>query len=72
MEGDNTIISCSYPQLCTTVKVGSQIYIADGLLTCEVTDVHEDHVVVICKNSCTIGEMKNMNLPQAIIDLPIL
>ena len=27
---------------------------------------------VICKNSCKLGEKKNMNLPGAIIDLPTL
>jgi len=70
--GDNTQIACSYPSLCTTVKVGSEIYIADGSLTCEVTEVHDDHVVVLCKNGCVIGERKNMNLPKAKVDLPVL
>lgn len=27
---------------------------------------------MICKNACKLGEKKNMNLPGAIIDLPIL
>lgn len=27
---------------------------------------------VTCKNSCTLGERKNMNLPGAIVDLPTL
>ena len=63
MLGDNTQIACSYPSLCTTVKVGSQIYIADGSLTCEVKEVHDDHVIVLCKNGCKIGERKNMSLP---------
>jgi len=41
MEGDETKIACSYESLCSTVKVGSPILIADGSLTCEVTEVHE-------------------------------
>ena len=39
IEGDNTKIACSYKNLCSSVKKGSLIYIADGSLTCEVTDV---------------------------------
>jgi len=41
MEGDNTKIACSYPALPTTVSVGSIIYIADGSLTCVVTEILE-------------------------------
>lgn len=32
----------------------------------------DDAVMVVCKNSCKIGERKNMNLPGAIVDLPTL
>lgn len=39
--GDNKQIACSYKSLPQTVHVGSVIYIADGSLTCEVTEVHE-------------------------------
>lgn len=41
IEGDNTRISCSYPSLPTSVKVGSTIFIADGSLTCVVTELKE-------------------------------
>ena len=41
IEGDNKQIACSYKSLPQTVNVGSTIYIADGSLTCEVTEVHE-------------------------------
>ena len=71
-KGDNTTIACSYKALPQTVKVGSVIYVADGSLTCEVAEVHDDHVIVNCKNGCKIGERKNMNLPGAIVDLPTL
>ena len=39
-QGDNTCIACSYPQLATTVQVGSTIFVADGSLTCEVLSLH--------------------------------
>ena len=38
-EGDTTTIACSYKSLPTTVKVGSTIFIADGSLTCTVTEI---------------------------------
>ena len=41
IEGDTKQIACSYKSLPQTVHVGSVIYIADGSLTCEVTEVHE-------------------------------
>ena len=41
IEGDCTKIACSYKSLPKTVSVGSIIYIADGTLTCEVTEVHD-------------------------------
>lgn len=72
VKGDETQIACSYKSLPKTVKVGSTVFVADGSLTCEVVEIKDDHVVVECKNSCTIGERKNMNLPGAIVDLPTL
>lgn len=72
VKGDETQIACSYKSLPKTVKVGSTIFVADGSLTCEVVEIKDDHVVVECKNGCTIGERKNMNLPGAIVDLPTL
>lgn len=70
--GDNEQITCSYKDLPTTVKVGSTIFIADGSLTCTVTEIGDDHVIVRCENGVTLGEKKNMNLPGAIVTLPTL
>ena len=39
IEGDNTRIACSYKTLPETVQVGSIIFIADGSLTCEVSEI---------------------------------
>jgi pyruvate kinase len=41
LEGDNTRISCSYKSLAESVQVGGTIFIADGSLTCEVTEILE-------------------------------
>jgi len=41
IEGDNTRIACSYKSLCESVQQGSTIFIADGSLTVEVSEVLE-------------------------------
>ena len=41
IEGDNQRISCTYKALPTSVSIGSTIYIADGSVTCEVTEILE-------------------------------
>jgi pyruvate kinase len=41
IDGDSTKIACDYKSLPKTVSVGSMIYIAEGTLTCEVTEIHE-------------------------------
>ena len=37
--GDPTTIACSYAALSKTVKVGSTMFVADGSLTLEVTEI---------------------------------
>ena len=41
IEGDNKRISCSYKGLPNSVSIGSTIYIADGSLTCEVSEIFD-------------------------------
>jgi len=72
IEGDTKRIACSYKSLPQTVAVGSTIFVADGAITCEVSEIFEGGVKVIVKNNAKLGEKKNMNLPGAIIDLPTL
>lgn len=72
LEGDNTKIACSYNSLCTSVKVGQDVLVADGSLTCQVKEIMADSIKVTCLNGCKLGERKNMNLPGVIVDLPTL
>jgi len=70
--GSTEAIACSYKALPKSVKVGSQIFIGDGNLTCEVKEIFEDKVRVTCMNAYRLGERKNMNLPGSEVDLPTL
>jgi len=72
IEGDESRIACSYPELPTTVKPGDEILIADGSLSCRVKECYEDCVNCEVLNDATIGERKNMNLPGIVVNLPTL
>lgn len=72
LHGDETMITCSYKSLPTSVNVGSRIFIADGSVTCIVKELKEHSVMVEVMNDAKIGERKNMNLPGCQVDLPIL
>jgi len=71
-EGTPEEISCSYKSLAQTVQVGSTIFVADGSLTLEVTELGDTWIKARCLNDCTLGNKKNMNLPGAVVDLPTL
>ena len=47
IEGDTKRIACSYKSLPQTVAVGSTIFVADGAITCEVSEIFE---VIIIEN----------------------
>ena len=67
---DENLLFVDYQSLKKSVKKGSKIFIADGLLSLEVTEVNEDHVMTKVLNDASISSRKNCNLPGAIIDLP--
>ncbi|PFH33551.1 pyruvate kinase PyK1 [Besnoitia besnoiti] len=70
--GDETTIACSYAALPQSVKPGNTILIADGSLSVKVTEVGNDYVLTRVENAATIGERKNMNLPNVKVQLPVI
>ena len=65
IEGDSTRIACSYKSLPETVSIGSTIYIADGSLTCEVTEVMEvRHLLVYFGVLCEKQKMSTLSLAK--------
>jgi len=71
-KGDETKIACTYKKLPTSVKPGSMILIADGSLVLKVTECLKESVMCEIQNNQSIGERKNMNLPNVKVDLPVL
>jgi len=73
-KGNEKMIALSYKQLARDVKPGNQILCADGSVVLEVLscDVKNGTVRARCKNSASLGERKNTNLPGVIVDLPTL
>lgn len=69
-EGDSTKIACSYEKINQSVKVGSQVLIADGSIVTKVTEILPSGIKVEVQNDAELGERKNMSLPGAKIDLP--
>ena len=71
-KGDESKIACTYEKLPTSVKPGSTILIADGSLVLTVTECLASSVKCKVENDQSIGERKNMNLPNVKVDLPVL
>lgn len=61
VEGDTTRIACSYRSLPETVQVGSIIYVADGALTCEVTEIQE---VSECGNAPLLPDPSSQGIKE--------
>lgn len=73
VEGTEDIVSVSYEGLPNDVEVGSIIYIDDGLVQLEVTDII-DGTDVVCKvlNTGILSNHKGVNLPGSKTNLPSL
>lgn len=61
---------CSYPELPTSTEIGSKIYIDNGAVILEVTEIMEDGVKARVKNKCTLSNYRNMVIVGAEIALP--
>lgn len=68
--GNDTICSVSYEGLYKDVKVGDSILIADGLVGLEVKAVEGKRISCTVKNSGSLGDNKNVNVPGVITTLP--
>ena len=64
-------IAISYKAI-VKVKIGQTILMADGNLSCIVLKTKEDSITVKVENDYLLGNTKNVNLPNVIVELPTL
>lgn len=72
IEGDETICSITYAELYKDVKVGDVVLVADGLVGFEVKSIEGNKLYCKVKNSGTLGNHKNVNVPGICVNLPAI
>ncbi|KNC72790.1 pyruvate kinase, barrel domain-containing protein, partial [Sphaeroforma arctica JP610] len=71
-EGTSNCVYVDYEGLPRVVRVGSLIYIDDGLLKFVVAEIGDDYVIAKAENGGWLGPRKCINIPDADVDLPPL
>ncbi len=72
IEGDANLLSVSYQNLPYEVVPGGHIFIADGLIDLEVTDIRDNRIHCIVRNGGPVGSRKNVNVPGVKTSLPAI
>jgi len=72
VEGDEHIVSISYPKLPEEVEPGQHILIDDGLVDMEVIEIKEEDIVCKVINDGEISNRKGVNVPGHHLNIPYL
>ena len=70
IEGDETRVSQTYPELSKDVKPGNTILIDDGLIALNVKEVKGKDIVCEVLNGGELGQRKGVNVPNVRVNLP--
>ncbi len=70
IEGNGKRVSISYKQLPEEVGPGKHIFVADGLIDLEVTEVSGTDVHCVVRSGGVLGSRKNVNIPGVRVSLP--
>ncbi|MDR1626377.1 MAG: pyruvate kinase [Spirochaetia bacterium] len=65
-------ISLSYKPLPREIRAGKHIFIADGLIDLEVTEVRGNEIIALVVSGGEVGSKKNVNIPGVRTSLPAL
>ena len=63
IEGDETIVSISYPNLINDIEIGTRVLIDDGLVEMLVNEVTTTDIICTVKNNGVISNRKGVNVP---------
>ena len=69
---DERTLYVTYDSIDKVVKPGDKVLLDDGLVSLEVTGVHDGAVETVILNSSEIGERKGVNLPGVVTGLPAM
>ena len=72
VEGDETQVSITYPDLPKDIKKGTRILIDDGLIEMEATSIKSTKIVCEVKNGGVISNKKGVNVPNVSLSMPYM
>lgn len=72
VEGDETCVSLSYPNLIYDIEIGDTVLIDDGLIEMTVTDMNATDIICLVKNDGVISDKKGVNVPGVHLSMPFI
>lgn len=72
IEGDETIVSISYPNLIYDIEVGTRVLIDDGLIEMVVNEVTSTDIICTVQNNGIISNRKGVNVPGIHLSMPYI
>lgn len=72
VQGDNTKVSITYPDLYKDLKPGDKVLVNDGLLQFVVDSIQNRNIITHCIRGGVLSDQKSMNFPHLTISMPYL
>jgi pyruvate kinase len=72
VEGDETQVSITYPNLIYDIEIGNKVLIDDGLIETVVTNITDTDIICTVKNNGTISNKKGVNVPGVELTMPFI
>lgn len=72
IEGDESMVAISYPNLVHDVNVGATILIDDGLIELVVDDITATDIICTVKNAGIVSNKKGVNVPGIRLSMPYI